>query len=290
MKILWRKPIIAENEEADVSPYDFYIKPFVKADRAVYFYKGFTAAEEGEPLDYNVYASVFNLKSGEAEKYSLKVDDGSLPIPAYWLISEQNGGYLIEPFKYDYDPNAFCLFFNGKTIDISGVKTEHVKKIYPENREYVFGNLRVRIAEKSYRKLECTDINTGERVWVFKFYAYLYTDIVLLNGEIFFGTAGNGGHFYGLSLADGTVKHDINTHGTSSFTLFNGRFYFPSEKGDLQEYNPATGETDILNLEKNEFINSEVQMYVADGKLYAVAYNIAGGQRYAYSLVCVGLD
>ena len=53
----------------------------------------------------------------------------------------------------------------------------------------------------------------------------LYTDMTLYGDTVVFGTAGAGGHFVGLRLADGVPVFDINTKGTDRYLTVGDRFY-----------------------------------------------------------------
>lgn len=65
----------------------------------------------------------------------------------------------------------------------------------------------------------------GETVWSFRAQGYLYTDMTLYGDTVVFGTAGAGGHFVGLRLADGVPVFDINTKGTDRYVTVGDRFY-----------------------------------------------------------------
>ena len=54
----------------------------------------------------------------------------------------------------------------------------------------------------------------GEAVWKFKGYAWRYTTIEQYGDNIYFGTAGQGGYFYLLSLNTGEPLLKLNTGGT----------------------------------------------------------------------------
>ena len=68
----------------------------------------------------------------------------------------------------------------------------------------------------------------GQLLWKKSLKGYLYTEIVLNNGNIVFGTAGQGGHFYSLNLEKGEFVFDFNTRGTSAFFDVNQNYYFCS--------------------------------------------------------------
>lgn len=68
----------------------------------------------------------------------------------------------------------------------------------------------------------------GEMLWKKTLKGYLYTDIILNQNNIVFGTAGQGGHFYSLNIDTGEIVFDFNTKGTSVFYDANDSFYFCS--------------------------------------------------------------
>ncbi len=65
-------------------------------------------------------------------------------------------------------------------------------------------------------------------LWKKSLKGYLYTDIVLKQGNIIFGTSGQGGHFYSLNIDTGEVVFDFNTRGTSVYFDVNQNYYFCS--------------------------------------------------------------
>ncbi len=63
-------------------------------------------------------------------------------------------------------------------------------------------------------------------LWKKSLKGYLYTDIVLNQNNIVFGTSGQGGHFYSLNIDTGEIVFDFNTKGTSKFFDINNSYYF----------------------------------------------------------------
>ena len=68
----------------------------------------------------------------------------------------------------------------------------------------------------------------GQLLWKKSLKGYLYTEITLNKGNIVFGTAGQGGHFYSLNIDTGETVFDFNTRGTSLFFDINNNYYFCS--------------------------------------------------------------
>ena len=65
-------------------------------------------------------------------------------------------------------------------------------------------------------------------LWKKSLKGYLYTDMMLNQNNIVFGTSGQGGHFYSLNIDTGEIVFDFNTKGTSIFYDINNSFYFCS--------------------------------------------------------------
>lgn len=288
MQLIWRKPILKYTEGEDCSVYNFYDTPFMHGSRAVWFYD---FRIEDEAVGNVFAASDFDLKTGESERFSIKLKKGTpMPAACCWKITERDGGFLIDPFAY-HEPSSsqFCLFFDGKNIEKIERNAENERKIYSDSKTFTFGNLQVKIANNSTRKLECIDSETGERLWTFTFVAYLYTDIYEYDGVIYFGTAGAGGRFYGLNLLSGKVLHEVNTHGTSEFARYKEKFYFPSANGELTEYDPRSKALNSLSFGKGSYLSDDVEILVEDGKLYSVVAEraVKNSDAYNFSLVCV---
>ena len=68
----------------------------------------------------------------------------------------------------------------------------------------------------------------GQLLWKKSLKGYLYTEIVLNQNNIVFGTAGQGGHFYSLNIDTGDIIFDFNTKGTSKYFDANNSYYFCS--------------------------------------------------------------
>ena len=62
-------------------------------------------------------------------------------------------------------------------------------------------------------------------LWEFKGQGYLYTEMERYGNMVVFGTAGAGGHFYGIDINTGQSIIDINTKGTRKYCYQNNCFY-----------------------------------------------------------------
>lgn len=91
------------------------------------------------------------------------------------------------------------------------------------------GTVLLQIAEyvvraKGERSYVCE--RNGVKQWKFSGPAYLYTPMVCFQDSLIFGTAGNGGHFYVLSIKTGEKIADMKTGGTVAFVQQNNLCYF----------------------------------------------------------------
>jgi hypothetical protein len=108
-----------------------------------------------------------------------------------------------------------------------------------ENKTYYFGDYILRMATKW--KLECRSAVTDKVIWDMRLTAWLYSELEERNGILYFGTAGQGGHFYGVSLIDGRVIFDWDTGGTTAVIWINDCLAITDRNGDLILLNPADG-------------------------------------------------
>ena len=134
-----------------------------------------------------------------------------------------------------------------------GEPPEPVEKVFNDNKTYRFGDYVVRMAAPF--KMECTTLSTGSVVWELRLTAYLYTEIEERNGMLYFGTAGKGGRFYGLSLRDGQAAFAYDTGGTIHYDWFEGAVLVTDRKGDMVALNPEHG----IELRRYDFHKLKLQ-------------------------------
>jgi len=154
------------------------------------------------------------------------VETTGTDLPANWLIV--NNGTLLM-----YSEHC-CIDLN--TMQSFVVKDEHLHHEYLKNSvlrglhliydTFVFGEYQISHYKECGLKCE----KTSKQIWKANCRGYLYTDIILYNDCILFGTAGMGGHFYVIKLSNGEIKCDINTRGTGSFIVSNDKVYLLSRE------------------------------------------------------------
>lgn len=115
-------------------------------------------------------------------------------------------------------------------ITSTGPSPDPSTMVFSDARNYQFGDRVVRM-DSSF-KMVCRTVS-GELCWVLRLHSYLYTPVQENDGIIYFGTAGAGGHCYGVDLGDGHVVVDVNTGGTEQFAWWRGRLVIAGRGGDL---------------------------------------------------------
>ena len=97
------------------------------------------------------------------------------------------------------------------TGDIAVVENDSYKpqKTGPfyDSLKYTFGDKTVYM--KKDMAVCCIDTETKKEIWQRRIYHYLDTEIEEKEGRLYFGTAGNGGAFYCLSLETGEVVFEL---------------------------------------------------------------------------------
>lgn len=145
-----------------------------------------------------------------------------MTLPSEWLLYEE------------HEPPYLML---NSTVGIDLLHMKPCNALPPEATEHYF--LQKRIPEKGSVLLQTADYviyergergylceRNGIKQWTFSGSAYLYTRIICVQDSLVFGTAGNGGHLYVLSLETGKKVADIKTGGTVAFVQQDNLCYF----------------------------------------------------------------
>ena len=319
MKLVWKSPLHKAGEDLALNTFDVFNKPIMLENRIHYFCSARDPNSKADPyLDQYVLAASFNTKTGEKKAARLKMlpKGRSLSIPAYWEVSQVNGEIMINTGKYI---NAFEIerYLTQSVVDgkIEWKRNERTRQYYAsiigysekglavisdspvaearvfnDAKSYTFGDHVVAIAKKSTRKLECRRNSDGKVCWTFVFVGYLYSKIEEKDGVIFFGTAGQGGHFYGLKLEDGSLLHDINTHGTVHFSWYYDAVCLIDSKGNLLVYNPATKATRYFELGNGLALHNEVNFLIQGDLLFAIVCQSIKKMEHEFDIFAVCID
>ena len=108
--------------------------------------------------------------------------------------------------------------------------------------------------------MNCRDKQNQKTLWKYKLSAYLYTEVEEYNDILYFGTAGKGGYFYGVSLNNGQTVFSYNTGQTVHFVRSGERIIISDKKQKPMLINALTGEI-IHSLDIGKYtIDYEQQM------------------------------
>lgn len=293
MQLLWKNLLCGKDDALSVYYYHLYEQIFFLQDTAVFFYGGMDKSGT-PPYPKFLSAAAFDCLSGE-KKCDAHNACKNLPIAASWDIVRQGDELLIDTGRFADDAlnggrKYRILKFSNGQLSHCGRTPLCEKKIYNDDKIYTFGNCDVYIPPNKTRKLECRDKISGSVLWQFSFVGYLYTEIVEKGGVLYFGTAGQGGHFYGLSLADGALLHDINTHGTVFFCFYKGKIYMADATGGLLEYNPESKEQSLLKMPEKLALLGDVHFALNGGRLYAAAFKLQKSYDWPTDIYAVCFD
>ena len=182
-----------------------------------------------------------------------------------------------------YDPLAMLYEITDSEIREVTPSPQPEKREHSDKKTYRFGDYSLRMA--SEWKLECRSAATDTLIWDMRLTAWLYSELEERNGILYFGTAGQGGHFYGVSLTDGCVIFDRNTGGTTAVVWVSDNLAITDRNGDLIFLNPADG-SEIRRFHLKRMVISAGGL-VYNGKFYTSAYDKKEFCKYA---VCLQLS
>ncbi len=185
-------------------------------------------------------------------------------------------------FEFSRGAIAKLIEVRDTSLVEMGDAIEPVGKVFNDAKTYTFGDYSVRMASDFI--MECQSQNSGETVWKLKLSAYLYSEVEERGGLLYFGTAGNGGRLYCVSLADGNVVFSYNSGGTVCFEWYGGNILLADRKGKPVLLDSLTG-NEMRRIDFGKFTIGYGQcMMVRGDRLYA----LASGKDAIYA-VCVDL-
>jgi len=157
------------------------------------------------------------------------------------------------------------------------------KRILNDAKVYSFGDKEVFM--QSPFMMTCRDKQNQKTLWKYKLSAYLYTEIEEYKDILYFGTAGKGGYFYGISLNNGQTLFSYNTGQTVRFVRSGERIIISDKKQKPMLINALTGEI-IHSLDIGKYtIDYEQQMLWYKNRFYGIVRN----KKKDLSVVCVDI-
>ncbi len=195
---------------------------FRKSDKVFFFYYDMNKVCALEHKAVAPMAISFDFPVHSRWLPYLEKPQRCITLPSEWLLFE------------DHDPPYLML---NSTVGIDLLHLKPCDALPPAATEYYL--LQKRSPKNGSLLLQAADYVVrarGERgyvcerngliQWKFSGSAYLYTPMICFQDSLIFGTAGNGGHFYVLSIETGEKIADIKTGGTVAFVQQNNLCYF----------------------------------------------------------------
>ena len=222
-------------------------------------------------------------KNGAASVERISVPS-KIGIPNSWVLENKTREYLIfEKCCLNLSTLSFCNNIPQSFSNQYKYRT-HDWGMHLIEDDFVFGEYV--ISHRGEWGYECK--KNGIPIWSFKGQGYLYTDIVRHGDTIFWGTAGQGGHFYMLHLASGSVLCDINTHGTTQFIKNDSIVYLlvSGKRGQVAAISLDTGRiVDSTDLPAR--VSSSSRIHLWNDKLYVIAFRKTKDKSEGATLFCV---
>lgn len=245
-----------------------------------------TMVKNGVYVDRHILVDIFSedFTSQKRLSFSFEEDQPCYRSDAYYYREDEQLFILIEYYKLDN------IFVTNKVFEITENEVIEQsfccipkKRIFNDAKVYSFGNKEVFM--QSPFMMSCRDKQNQKTLWKYKLSAYLYTQVEEYNDILYFGTAGKGGYFYGVSLNNGQTVFSYNTGQTVHFVRSGERIIISDKKQKPILINALTGEI-IHSLDIGKYtIDYEQQMLWYKERFYGIVRN----KEKDLSVVCVNI-
>ena len=245
-----------------------------------------TMVKNGVYVDRHILVDIFSedFTSQKRLSFSFEEDQPCYRSDAYYYREGEQLFILIEYYKLDN------IFVTNKVFEITENEVIEQsfccipkKRIFNDAKVYSFGNKEVFM--QSPFMMSCRDKQNQKTLWKYKLSAYLYTQVEEYNDILYFGTAGKGGYFYGVSLNNGQTVFSYNTGQTVHFVRSGERIIISDKKQKPILINALTGEI-IHSLDIGKYtIDYEQQMLWYKERFYGIVRN----KEKDLSVVCVNI-
>ena len=245
-----------------------------------------TMVKNGVYVDRHILVDIFSedFTSQKRLSFSFEEDQPCYRSDAYYYREGEQLFILIEYYKLDN------IFVTNKVFEITENEVIEQsfccipqKRIFNDAKVYSFGNKEVFM--QSPFMMSCRDKQNQKTLWKYKLSAYLYTQVEEYNDILYFGTAGKGGYFYGVSLNNGQTVFSYNTGQTVHFVRSGERIIISDKKQKPMLINALTGEI-IHSLDIGKYtIDYEQQMLWYKERFYGIVRN----KEKDLSVVCVNI-
>ena len=245
-----------------------------------------TMVKNGVYVDRHILVDIFSedFTSQKRLSFSFEEDQPCYRSDAYYYREGERLFILIEYYKLDN------IFVTNKVFEITENEVIEQsfccipqKRIFNDAKVYSFGDKEVFM--QSPFMMSCRDKQNQKTLWKYKLSAYLYTQVEEYNDILYFGTAGKGGYFYGVSLNNGQTVFSYNTGQTVHFVRSGERIIISDKKQKPMLINALTGEI-IHSLDIGKYtIDYEQQMLWYKNRFYGIVRN----KEKDLSVVCVNI-
>ena len=242
--------------------------------------------KNGVYVDHYILVDIFpeDFTSQKRLSFSFEEDEPCYRSDAYYYQEGERLFILIEYYKLDN------IFVTNKVFEITENEVIEQpfccipqKRIFNDAKVYSFGDKEVFM--QSPFMMSCRDKQNQKTLWKYKLSAYLYTEVEEYNDILYFGTAGKGGYFYGVSLNNGQTVFSYNTGQTVHFVRSGEGIIISDKKQKPMLINALTGEI-IHSLDIGKYtIDYEQQMLWYKEHFYGIVRN----KEKDLSVVCVNI-
>ena len=242
--------------------------------------------KNGVYVDRYILVDIFSedFTSQKRLSFSFEEDQPCYRSDAYYYREGEQLFILIEYYKLDN------IFVTNKVFEITENEVIEQsfycipqKRIFNDAKVYSFGDKEVFM--QSPFMMSCRDKQNQKTLWKYKLSAYLYTQVEEYNDILYFGTAGKGGYFYGVSLNNGQTVFSYNTGQTVHFVRSGEGIIISDKKQKPMLINALTGEI-IHSLDIGKYtIDYEQQMLWYKERFYGIVRN----KEKDLSVVCVNI-
>ena len=245
-----------------------------------------TMVKNGVYVDRYILVDIFSedFTSQKRLSFSFEEDEPCYRSDAYYYREGERLFILIEYYKLDniFVTNKVFEITENELIELSFCCIPQ-KRIFNDAKVYSFGDKEVFM--QSPFMMSCRDKQNQKTLWKYKLSAYLYTQVEEYNDILYFGTAGKGGYFYGVSLNNGQTVFSYNTGQTVHFVRSGERIIISDKKQKPMLINALTGEI-IHSLDIGKYtIDYEQQMLWYKERFYGIVRN----KEKDLSVVCVNI-
>ena len=242
--------------------------------------------KNGVYVDRYILVDIFSedFTSQKRLSFFFKEDEPCYRSDAYYYREGERLFILIEYYKLGniFVTNKVFKITENEVIEQSFCVIPQ-KRILNDAKVYSFGDKEVFM--QSPFMMSCRDKQNQKTLWKYKLSAYLYTEIEEYKDILYFGTAGKGGYFYGISLNNGQTVFSYNTGQTVRFVRSGKRIIISDKKQKPILINALTGEIiHSLDIGKNT-IDYEQQMLWYKNRFYGIVRN----KKKDLSVVCIDI-